>query len=110
MSNTVRARIYDDLKVRLVGVAMLVFVGGTLVWREGKQNALLDDFKRTISSNVSYVMLCEPGGAADSNACRIIDSETMLRVALKHLSEAQTVFMPGKGRTSSERILRIGHG
>jgi hypothetical protein len=101
-----------DLKVRLALVAMVVFVAGTLVWRQTKQNNLLEDFRRTINSDVSYLMLCESSGAVSSNSCRIIDNDTSFKLsgALKHLSEAETIFMPGKGSTSSERILRFGRG
>ena len=83
-----------------------------LGWRAINQDTVLEDFRKVVSSDVGYLMLCDSRGALSSNSCQVIDASTTfsLSAALKQLSEARTNFMPGKGSTSSERVLKLGRG
>lgn len=93
-------------------LGILAFLGAMLGWRTINQDNVLADFRNAVSSDVGYLMLCDSRGAVSSNSCQVIDESTnfKLSAALKHLSETRTNFMPGKGSTSSERILKLGRG
>lgn len=91
-------------------LGILAFLGAMLAWRTINQDSVLADFRNALSSDAGYLMLCDARGAVSSNSCQVIDESTnfKLSAALKHLSQARANFMPGKGSTSSERILKLG--
>jgi hypothetical protein len=93
--------------VALVGSCFLLF----LAWRNTVEKEFETTLRRTVSSDVGYLILCEIRGNPRPQPCQTIHGpgNSQFTTAIRHLSEARSASSSNK-EVASDKILKIGRG